>query len=134
MYVKDVEIVLREGLAHERSMRVGDAHTARAMGSGDLRVFATPAMVAMMEAAALSCVRPYLEEGETTVGSAMEARHLAPTPVGMTVRCVCRLTGVEGRRLTFALEVFDERERVGTASHERFVVRADRFQAKADGK
>ena len=111
---------------------VADKDTALAHKSGELLVFATPAMAALMEQAAWTSVASYLEEGEGTVGTMLQLSHLAPTPVGMTVTCVSRLTGIEGRKLVFALKAYDEVGLIGEGVHERMIITNGRFQIKAN--
>lgn len=104
------------------------------MGSGTLEVFATPAMIALMEKTACESVQPYLEEGCGTVGTALNIKHVSATPVGMTVTCESVLTEVEGRRLTFIVLASDEHGLIGEGTHERFIVNNEKFQSKADSK
>ncbi len=108
--------------------------TAAAVGSGALQVFATPAMIALIEETAWRSVQPQLEEGQGTVGTSLNVRHIAPTPVGMKVTCETTLTVVDGRRLCFDVKVFDERGEIGNGEHERFIITNDKFQAKANAK
>lgn len=126
--------MLATGLTSSQSQCVTRERTAAVVGSGVLPVYATPAMIALMEKTASESVAPFLKEGETTVGISIDVRHLAATPEGMTVRCQCALTGIDRRRLAFEIEVFDEAGLVGTATHERFIVEAERFLAKANLK
>ena len=88
-------------------------------------------MIALMERTASELVAPFLREGEATVGTAIEVKHLAATPEGMEVRCQCVLTAIDRRRLSFAIEVMDAVGLVGTASHERFIVDTARFMDRA---
>ena len=113
---------------------VGGGMTARSMGSGTLDVLATPAMIALIEETAWRSVAPDLEPGCATVGTSLRVDHLAPTPVGMKVRCETELTEVDGRRLVFSVSVSDERGPVGKGTHERFIINERKFQAKADAK
>lgn len=99
--------MLRVGIEGEGRLTVTENDTAAAVGSGSLRVFATPAMAALMEKTALDSVAPFLEEGATTVGTALDIRHTAATPVGLEVVCRSTLTAVDGRRLVFSLSVED---------------------------
>ena len=115
-------------------MVVGDNDTALAQGSGTLRVLATPALIALMERTAWESIAGELEQGQATVGTAMDMEHTAPTPVGMTVTCESKLVGVDRRALMFEITASDERGPVATATHSRFIVDADRFQTKADAK
>lgn len=128
------DLNLEVGITGSCVQRVEAAQTAVAVGSGMARVFATPMMVALVERACFELVQPLLTAGESSVGTRMELDHVAPTPVGMEVRCQCRLDGIDGRRLRFSFTVCDEAELVGRGVHERFIVNADRFQNKADNK
>ena len=111
-----------------------EALTAKAMGSGELPVFATPALVALVEETAWRSVAAALEPGQGTVGAYMELSHLAPTPVGRRVRCETELTEAEGRKLTFTAVVYDEAGKIAEGLHRRFVVDNGRFLAKANGR
>ncbi|MDD6320477.1 MAG: thioesterase family protein [Oscillospiraceae bacterium] len=126
--------MLTTGIKGSSSVIVTEANTAAAMGSGELQVFATPALAALVEKACWQSVAPELDPGCGTVGSRLELDHTAPTPVGLTVRCDCTLTAVEGRKLTFEATMSDDRGPVGHAVHERFIIQNDRFQQKADAK
>lgn len=108
--------------------------TAKAVGSGELAVYATPCMAALMEQAAWQCIAPMLETGQSSVGISMQLAHTAPTPVGMQVRAEAAVTAVEGRKITFAITAYDEVGEIGRATHERFVVFAEKFQEKANAK
>lgn len=122
------------GLIGEAKVSVTEANTAAAVGSGGVAVFATPMMIALMEKAALQAVQPHLGEGETTVGTLVNVSHTAATPLGMAVRAVARLERVEGRRLFFTVEAFDEVEKIGEGTHERAVVNLERFTARTAQK
>lgn len=122
------------GLAGEAIAQVDSSNTARTMGSGDLEVFATPSMVALMEKAATNALKEYVPLDSSTVGTLIDVRHLAATPVGMTVTAKAVLTIVEGKRLVFSVEAFDDKEKIGEGTHERFIVNCERFIAKANGK
>ena len=115
-------------------MTVTPEHTAKAVGSGMLEVFATPCMAALMEEAACTCVAPYLEEGESTVGTRLDIAHVSATPVGMKVTAECTLTAAEGRKLTFSVAVRDCVGPIGSGTHERFLIDADRFMEKCRAK
>jgi len=105
-----------------------------AYGSGAVNVFATPAMVGLMEKAALSSIDPLLDAGYTTVGTKINVKHLAATPLGMNVTATARLVEVDGKRLLFEVEVRDEVELVGTGIHERYIVELDNFIKRTKGK
>lgn len=122
--------MLATGLTSSQSQRVTRERTAAAVGSGLLPVYATPAMIALMEKTASESVAPFLAAGETSVGTAIEVKHLAATPEGAAVRCQSVLTAIDGHRLTFEISVFDEVELVGTATHQRFIVTTERFLKK----
>ncbi len=109
-------------------------NTAAAVGSGLVPVFATPAMVALMENAAVNAVQAQLEEGQGTVGTLLNITHDAATPVGMQVWAEAEVTAVEGRKLSFAVTAFDEGGPIGKGTHERFVIQTDRFLAKTQAK
>ena len=109
---------------------VGIDNTAVAMRSGTLPVFATPALVALLEEAASNAISTYLPPGMTTVGTAISLRHVAATPSGHNIHAEAVLTGVSGRKLAFKLTAYDEREKIAEGTHERFIVDAERFMAK----
>ena len=113
---------------------VCDQNTAAAMGSGDLPVFATPCMLALMEEAAQSSVAPYLEEGQSTVGTKLCVTHDAATPLGMKVWAESRLTEIDGRRLVFEVKAFDACGPIGQGTHERFIIKRQRFLEKTEAK
>jgi predicted thioesterase len=122
------------GLTGSVRVTVAAAHTAAALGSGDLPVYGTPALVALLEQAAMNALAPHLTPEETTVGTRIELSHTAATPVGMEVRAEAELVAVEGRRLTFTVAAFDARERIGEGRHQRMLLTRDRFLAKVREK
>lgn len=126
--------MLKTGLKGRQEVTVNEKNTALAMGSGTLQVFATPAMIALMEKTAWESVADALNEGEGTVGTKLDVTHLSATPLGMTVHCESELTAVEGRKLVFHVAAYDEAGLIGEGTHERFIVKNEKFQAKADGK
>mgnify|MGYP001040327928 CR=1 FL=1 len=119
------------GVSAERSLVVGLDDTASHWGSGRVPVFATPYLIAQMECAAADIVEPVLPEGYQTVGSLVNVRHLAATPVGRRVRARATLTAIEGRKLTYHVEAYDEAGLIGEGEHERYIVHVERFLAKA---
>lgn len=125
---------LQVGLRAETSLVVSDADTAARWGSGLVPVYSTPALVGQMEHTAVVALTGQLAAGQTTVGGRIEVRHLAPTPVGMTVRVVAELVEVEGRRLGFKIEAWDDVEKIGEASHDRFVIDETKFMARVRSK
>lgn len=119
------------GMTHCATMVVKTEHTAQNMGSGDLEVLATPALVALMEHAALMAVASALPEESTTVGAEICCKHNRPTAVGQTVRATARLEAVENeRKLTFHIVAEDDRGPIGEATHVRFIVNRKRFLEK----
>lgn len=113
---------------------VSEKNSARTIGSGTLDVFATPAMVALMEEAAWKCVAEQLDPGMGTVGTLMNVKHVSATPLGMKVTAECELTEVDGRRLVFNVQASDEAGVIGTGTHERFIIAEEKFMAKTQGK
>lgn len=126
--------MLEAGIKGKKEIVVTEENTAKAMGSGTLDVFATPAMTALMEETAWKSVQNELEEGSGTVGTALNVRHVSATPVGMNVTCETELTKVDGRALTFSVKAYDEAGLIGEGEHERFIVFNEKFQAKAYAK
>jgi fluoroacetyl-CoA thioesterase len=122
------------GLIGEVEIVVAEADTAAHMGSGTVCVLGTPALVGLMENAAVCALADRLSPGWTSVGGRIDVRHLAATPVGMRVRARAELLEVEGRRLMFHVEAWDAVERIGEATHERFIVDEARFVAKTEAK
>ena len=122
------------GLLAEVEISVAETDTATHYGSGLVAVYATPALVALMENAAVRVLEGLLPAGQTTVGGRIDVHHLAATPVGMRVRARAELVTVEGRKLTFRIEAWDEVEAIGEATHERFIVDKEKFIARANAK
>jgi fluoroacetyl-CoA thioesterase len=125
---------LAPGLTAELKHTVTDADTASNWGSGLVPVFSTPALVGLMESAAVAALEGHLSPGQTTVGGHIDVHHLAATPVGMQVRARAELTAVEGRKLFFKIQAWDEVELIGEAEHERFVVDEKRFLERVQAK
>lgn len=113
---------------------VNENITAEKVGSGSLPVFATPMMVAVMEKAACKALENSLDEGSTTVGTKVDVEHVAATPVGMEVTVTATVTAVDGRKISFSVEAFDEAGLIGKGAHDRFVVNAEKFTAKTYAK
>ena len=126
--------MLETGTKGTKTVTVNEANTAKTMGSGTLDVFATPALIALMEETCWRSVADQLEDGCGTVGTLLEIKHTAPTPVGMDVTCESELTEVDGRRLVFTVQAHDAKGLVGEGRHERFVIQNEKFQAKANAK
>lgn len=126
--------MLEAGIKGEQKVEVVYENTATAVGSGVLEVFATPCMLALMEKTACDSVIPYLEDGWGTVGTEVNIKHVAATPIGMTVRCESELITVDGRRLVFTVKAYDDAGLIGEGTHERFMVNNEKFQSKANSK
>lgn len=122
--------MLKKGLTATARTVVSQENTALKMGSGDLEVFATPAMVALMEQAAMMAVAEVLDEGSTTVGTEMNCSHIKASKLGAQITATAVLTEVEGRKLTFTVGATDEQGIIGEGVHTRFVVDRTRFMAK----
>lgn len=126
--------MLEVGIKGHQEEIVTDSLTAKSMGSGVMDVYATPAMLALMEKTAFTSVASYLNEGCGSVGIKVEIEHLASSPVGMKIQCDSELIGIEGRKLIFKVEASDEKGLIGKGTHERFIVENDKFQEKTDKK
>lgn len=122
------------GMKGRAETTVTSENTAAAVGSGLVPVFATPAMIALMENAAVNAVQAQLEEGQGTVGTLLNVSHDSATPVGMKVWAEAEVTAVEGRKLTYTVSAYDEAGPIGKGEHQRFIIQADRFLAKAQSK
>jgi len=125
---------LSVGMTGEKKELVTKDNTALKYGSGSLSVYATPALVGLMEGASVQAIDPYLAEGTSTVGIDLKIKHTAATPVGMTVRAVAELTEIDGKRLVFAVKAFDDKEQIGSGTHERFIVTVQKFLQKVESK
>ena len=125
---------LRTGLVGRYEIVVADEHTAPFVGSGKVRVLATPVMINLFEAAALACCEEHLPQGHQSLGIHLDVRHIAATPVGMRVEATAELIRIDGRTLTFRVEAHDERELIGDGLHERVVVNVERFDERVQKK
>jgi fluoroacetyl-CoA thioesterase len=125
---------IQPGLSAEKKITVTAALGAVQMGSGRLEVYATPAMVALMEAAAVAAIEPLLAEGQASVGVDLAVKHLAATPIGQQVRAKAVVTGVDGRQVRFTLRAWDEREQIGAGTHTRYVIDIKRFEQRVRSK
>ncbi len=126
--------MLRTGIAKMLTEVVTGEKTAAYLGSGSLAVYGTPAMIALVEKTAVALLEDRLEEGITSVGTNLNMDHLSPTPVGGKISCAVTLKEIDGKKLVFRVLVEDQAGIIGKGTHERFLVDADRFQAKADAK
>ena len=125
---------METGICGVQTIVVAEQQTAKHLGSGELAVFATPCMIALMENTAYRSVQPCLEPGQGTVGTLLNVKHLAATPVGMEVRCETKLIEVDRKRLVFEVKAFDACGLIGEGVHERFIVDNQRFMQKAQSK
>lgn len=125
---------LRIGLVGRYRIVVAHEHTAPFVGSGKVRVLATPVMINLFEAAALACAEHLLAPGHQSLGIHLDVRHVAATPVGMEVTATAELVGIDARKLVFRVEARDERELIGDGTHERIVVNVARFDERVQKK
>jgi fluoroacetyl-CoA thioesterase len=125
---------IHPGIIGEHAATVTPALTATHLGSGGVEVFSTPSMVALMERAAVAAIDHLLPEGQASVGTALDIKHLAATPVGHAVRAQAEVTTVEGRTVRFAVRAWDEDELIGEGTHTRFVIDVARFWERVQGK
>ncbi len=129
-----MEFDLKVGITYTAKQKVEYKDTAAQYGSGLVEVFATPAMIALMENAALNTVLPYLGDEHNTVGFEVNVRHLKPTPVGMQVECTATLIEVDGKKLVFKLEASDEEGKIGEGKHTRYIINSKNFMEKLNQK
>ena len=122
------------GLEGHAEIVVGEQHTAPRIGSGRVRVLATPVMINLMEAAALDAVENLIPAGHQSLGTRLDVRHIAATPVGMRVRATAKLLAVDGRTLEFRVEAHDEKDLIGDGVHTRLVVNVERFDQRVQAK
>src|ERR1041385_7419128 len=122
------------GLRGSATLVVKEEHTAPSIGSGKVRVLATPVMINLIEAAALAAVEHLLPAGYQSLGTHLDVRHIAATPVGMRVRATAKLLSVDGRTLEFRVEAHDERDLIGDGAHTRLVVNVARFDQRVQAK
>ena len=129
-----ITMELVPGLKAEVSTLAEREDTAKEVGSGDLLVYATPCMAALMEGAACEAIAASLPEGQTTVGTLLNIEHIAATPVGMEVRAQATVTAVEGKVITFDVQAFDEAGQIGRGIHKRVIVNSQKFLGKTYAK
>lgn len=121
---------LEIGLKAEIHLTVTEAHSAETLGSGDLPVFSTPSLLALMEAAAVRAIAPVLAQGQSSVGVSAEIKHLAATPLGLEVRARAEVTAVDGRSVTFRVEAWDSAGLIGEGVHGRVLIDKEKFMAR----
>lgn len=125
---------IRTGASGSAQLVVGEEHTAPRVGSGKVHVLATPVMINLIEAAALAAIEHLLEPGFQSLGTRLDVRHIAATPVGMKVLAKAAVEAVSGRTVTFRVEARDEKELIGDGTHERVVVNVAKFDARVQQK
>ena len=125
---------LKPGIKNVKEMTVTSELCADAWGSGGLAVFATPAMIALMENTAWASVEPYMEEGYSTVGTHLDISHISASPVGSEITCESELVETDGRRLVFKVAARDDAGPIGEGTHERFIINVMKFMARTEAK
>jgi len=125
---------LQIGLQGKARAKVDESNTAVRYGSGGVDVYATPAMIGLMENAAQSSVGPFLEEGMASVGISVDVQHLAATPIGMEVVAASELIEIDGKRLVFRVQAWDDKEKIGEGIHQRFIISLAKFMGKVQAK
>ncbi|MCD6179436.1 MAG: thioesterase family protein [Bacteroidales bacterium] len=121
---------LQIGLKAEFEIIVSPKDTAAQYGSGSLNVFATPAMIALMEKTAMLCISKQLKEGQNSVGTEINVKHIKATPIGEAVLCIAKLIEIDRAKLTFSVEAFDNEGIIGLGTHKRFLIDEEQFMAK----
>lgn len=129
-----MEFDIKTGITYTAKQKVEYKDTASQYGSGLVEVFATPAMIALMENAAMKTVLPYLGEEYNTVGFEINVRHIKPTPIGMQVECKATLTEIDGKKLVFNVVAKDEEGIIGEGTHIRYIINSKRFMEKLNQK
>ena len=132
--VINMENTLKVGMKNIVEAESTEDTTAVKMKSGSLKVFATPAMMCLMEQAAAELVERNLSAELTSVGISINVNHKAPTPIGLTVKAEATVTNIDGRKISFEVKAFDGVDEIGSGTHERFIVNKEKFQFKADSK
>ena len=125
---------LSAGMTGRAGLTVGEEHTAPRIGSGRVHVLATPVMINLIEAAALDAIEGLLPEGHQSLGTLLNVRHFAATPVGMRIVATAEVVRIDGRNVTFKVSAADEVETIGDGSHERVIVNVARFDARVQRK
>ena len=125
---------LKTGIKNHGELTVTEEMTADAWGSGGQPVFATPAMIALMENTAWKSVEPFMKEGQTTVGTHIDVKHLSASPLGARITCESELIEIDRRRLVFSVNASDDAGPIGGGTHERFIIDTDKFMAGTEAK
>lgn len=134
MLLKRGDIHMETGIKGYSEVLVSKENVASTVGSGLLDVYSTPSMIALIENAASTSVIPWLEEGQGTVGMHLDISHLAPTPMGEKVWAETELTDISGRILTFTVNVFSDKEKIGEGTHKRCIILVEKFLSKMNSK
>src|SRR4051812_25723680 len=132
--VYDVRMDIRMGSTGSAELVVGEEHTAPSIGSGKVHVLATPVMINLIEAAALDAIERFLPPGYQSLGTVLNVRHIAATPVGMTAKATAEVVKTEGRTVFFKVEAHDEKDLIGDGTHERVVVNVAKFYERVQRK
>lgn len=125
---------MKIGIKGQIEKVVENKDTAKVHGSGNLEVFATPAMIGLIEETCWKSVNDYLEDGQSTVGTHIDAKHLSASPLGSHIRCESELVEIDRKKLVFKAQVYDDKGMVGQAHHERFIVDSKKFMERAERK
>ena len=129
-----LDLAIALGATGQKGITVTDEHTAPFVGSGRVRVLATPVMINLFEAAALAAIEHLLPEGHQSLGTHLDVSHLAATPVGMLVTAIAEVTAVDGRVVTFRVSARDERDLIGEGRHNRVIVNVAKFDMRVQAK
>ena len=130
----DITKLFEPGMNEEAVFEVKEEHSALQLGSGSMRVLATPTMIRFMELLSHQLLAQYLPEGYSSVGVHVDVRHLAPTPINKSVRVRCEILEVKGHRIKFSVSAWDEVEQVGAGQHKRVIIEVDRFFSRVEAK
>jgi fluoroacetyl-CoA thioesterase len=133
-FSREDKMAITVGMKHEVRLKTGPEHSAQKFFHGVPDVFGTPFLGGLFEGTSAALMAPHLAPGEQSVGISMNLKHTAPTPLGMEVRAVTEVTQVEGKKITFKVEGFDDKEKIGDAVHERFIINAEKFLKKVEAK
>lgn len=125
---------MRIGITGKQTIVVDKAKTAEMLGSGDLPVFGTPALIALMEETCLKSISQFLEEGTSTVGTLLNVKHVSATPIGLEVKCESELVEIDRKRLVFNVKAYDKSGIIGEGIHERFIINKEKFMTKVKEK
>ena len=126
--------MVKPGIKGRQEMTVTTANIATNVGSGKVKVFATPMMISLIEKAAVLSIEPWLDEGQSSVGTHINVSHCAATPIGMKVWAETEVIEIDRRKVCFSVKAFDERGLIGEGTHERFIIDVEKFQSKAENK